>query len=138
MLSLRISFKNFKTKKYKISKIKILLNNLLKEENQVLKSLSKNYKNFYNSEIIKKYKNFSNFRIIGIGGSSLGTKTIYDFLKFKIKKNFLFIDNLQVKRKIKKNEKYLNFVVSKSGNTIETIVNSNILIKKKRQKYFYN
>ena len=136
MLSLRISFKNFKTKKYKISKIKILLNNLLKEENQVLKSLSKNYKNFYNSEIIKKYKNFSNFRIIGIGGSSLGTKTIYDFLKFKIKKNFLFIDNLQVKRKIKKNEKYLNFVVSKSGNTIETIVNSNIIIKKNDKNIF--
>ena len=71
-----------------------------------------------------------------MGGSSLGTQTIYNFLKFKIKKNFSFIDNLQTKRKIKKNKKYLNFVVSKSGNTIETIVNSNIQIKKNDKNIF--
>ena len=71
-----------------------------------------------------------------MGGSSLGTKTIYDFLKFKIKKNFIFVDNLQVKRKIKNNKKYLNFVVSKSGSTIETIVNSNIIIKKNDKNIF--
>ena len=136
MLSSKISFINYKKKKYKISKIKLELTNLLKEENQVLKSLSKNYKNFYDSRLIKKYKNFSNFRIIGMGGSSLGTKTIYDFLKFKIKKNFIFVDNLQVKRKIKNNKKYLNFVVSKSGSTIETIVNSNIIIKKNDKNIF--
>ena len=29
-----------------------------------------------------------------MGGSILGAKAIYDFLKYKIKKNFLFIDNL--------------------------------------------
>ena len=136
MLSSKISFINYKKKKYKISKIKLELTNLLKEENQVLKSLSKNYKNFYDSRLIKKYKNFSNFRIIGMGGSSLGTKTIYDFLKFKIKKNFIFVDNLQVKKKIKNNKKYLNFVVSKSGSTIETIVNSNIIIKKNDKNIF--
>ena len=136
MLSSRISFTNFKKKKYKISKIKAELANLLKEENHILKSLSKNYKNIYNSKIIKKFQNFSNFRIIGMGGSSLGTQTIYHFLKFKIKKTFLFIDNLQVKKKIKNNKKYLNFIVSKSGNTIETIVNSNIILKKKDKNIF--
>tara|TARA_B100001057_G_scaffold370046_1_gene373866 strand:- start:1779 stop:2936 length:1158 start_codon:yes stop_codon:yes gene_type:complete len=136
MLSSRISFTNFKKKKYKISKIKAELANLLKEENHILKSLSKNYKNIYNSKIIKKFQNFSNFRIIGMGGSSLGTQTIYDFLKFKIKKTFLFIDNLQAKKKIKNNKKYLNFIVSKSGNTIETIVNSNIILKKNDRNIF--
>ena len=136
MLSSKISFKNFKKKKYKISKIKDEFNKLLKEENHVLKSLGKNYKNIYNLKIIKKYKNFSNFRIIGMGGSSLGTQTIYNFLKFKIKKNFSFVDNLQTKINIKKNKKYLNFVVSKSGNTIETIVNSNIFIKKNDKNIF--
>ena len=40
-----------------------------------------------------------------MGGSILGTQTIYDFLKHKIKKkNFLFIDNLQ-KKNLKKNKK---------------------------------
>ena len=106
MLSSKISFKNFKKKKYKISKIKDEFNKLLKEENHVLKSLGKNYKNIYNLKIIKKYKNFSNFRIIGMGGSSLGTQTIYNFLKFKIKKNFSFVDNLQTKINIKKNKKF--------------------------------
>ena len=136
MESSRISFINFKKEKYKISKIKYELTNLLKEKNHILKSLSKNYKNTYNSRIIKKYRNFSNFRIIGIGGSSLGTQAIYDFLKFKIKKIFLFIDNLHAKRKNIKSEKYLNLVVSKSGNTIETIINSNILIKKNDKNIF--
>ena len=30
-----------------------------------------------------------------MGGSTLGTQAIYDFLKNKIKKNFFFIDNLK-------------------------------------------
>ena len=65
-----------------------------------------------------------------MGGSSLGTQTIYDFLRDKIKKNFFFVDNLNA-RSDKKFKNEVNLVVSKSGNTIETIVNSNILIKKK-------
>ena len=71
-----------------------------------------------------------------MGGSTLGTQAIYDFLKDKIKKKFLFYDNL--KPSIKKNEKkkFINLIVSKSGNTIETIVNFNILIKKKDRNIF--
>ena len=38
-----------------------------------------------------------------MGGSSLGTQAIYEFLKFKIKKKFYFIDNLQ--NTIDKNKK---------------------------------
>ena len=71
-----------------------------------------------------------------MGGSTLGAQAIYDFLKPKIKKNFEFIDNLQPIRKKKDNKNYTNFIISKSGNTIETIANSNILIKKKDKNIF--
>jgi glucose-6-phosphate isomerase len=71
-----------------------------------------------------------------MGGSSLGTQAIYDFLKYKIKKNFIFINNLNPRLKKENNKKILNLIVSKSGNTIETIVNSNILIKKKDKNIF--
>ena len=65
-----------------------------------------------------------------MGGSILGTKAIYDFLKHKIKKNFTFIDNLH-HTNFSKDKNFLNLIVSKSGNTLETIVNTNILIKKR-------
>jgi glucose-6-phosphate isomerase len=71
-----------------------------------------------------------------MGGSSLGANAIYDFLKKKIKKNFLFFDNLQNNTKVKNKKKYTNLIISKSGNTIETVVNANILIKKKDQNIF--
>ena len=71
-----------------------------------------------------------------MGGSSLGAQAIYDFLKNKIKKNFLFIDNLQARKKISKKKNFTNLVISKSGNTIETIANVNILVKKKDKNIF--
>ena len=76
-----------------------------------------------------------NFRVIGMGGSTLGSQTIYDFLKHKIKKRFTFIDNLQPK-KIKNKKKFTNLVISKSGNTIETIINANIYINKNDKNIF--
>ena len=71
-----------------------------------------------------------------MGGSSLGTQAVYDFLKHKIKKNFIFINDLQNKQKKETKKSLTNLVVSKSGNTIETIVNSNILIKKGDKNIF--
>jgi glucose-6-phosphate isomerase len=135
MLTSGITFRNFNLKK-KNFKIKQKLISIIKEKNQVINSLSKNYKNSFNKKDLKKYKKSMNFRDIGIGGSTLGTQTIYNFLKHKVKKNFLFFDNLQAiqKKEIKKN--FTNLVVSKSGNTIETIVNANILIKKKDKNIF--
>ena len=35
---------------------------------------------------VDKYKKNKNFRLIGMGGSSLGTQAIHDFLREKIKK----------------------------------------------------
>ena len=71
-----------------------------------------------------------------MGGSTLGSQTIYNFLEKKIKKNFWFEDNLQNNSKKINNKNLVNLVISKSGNTIETIVNSNILIKKENKNIF--
>ena len=38
-----------------------------------------------------KFKNFSKIKLIGMGGSSLGAKSIYSFLKYKIKKNLFLL-----------------------------------------------
>ncbi len=135
MLTNGISFENFRIKK-KNSKVKKKLLSILKNKNDVLSSLSINYKDSYSKKSIEKYKSFKNYRIFGMGGSILGTQAIYDFLKKKINKNFLFIDNLQIKKNKNLKEKVLNLVVSKSGNTIETIVNSNIFVKKKDKNIF--
>ena len=139
MLKKIFLLKNFpKKNSIKSDKKKVIkfLNQILSENSEVIKSLGSHYINSYKKKQLLKYKRFSNFRIIGIGGSILGTKAIYDFLKHKIKKNFMFIDNLQHKKMHNKKNLFLNLIVSKSGNTIETIVNSNILIKKNDKNIF--
>jgi len=135
MLTKNISFKNFKVKKNN-SKIKRIFSSLIKEKNEILLSMSKNYKNSFNNKILNKYKNNYNFRVIGMGGSTLGTQAIYDFLENKIKKKFSFLDNLQANKERNEKKKITNLIVSKSGNTIETIVNSNIFIKKNHKNIF--
>ena len=135
MFTKNIYFKNFKVKKNN-SKIKRILSSLIKEKNEVLLSMSKNYKNSFKNKILNKYKNNYNFRVIGMGGSTLGTQAIYDFLEKKIKKKFSFLDNLQANKERNEKKNITNLIVSKSGNTIETIVNSNIFIKKKHKNIF--
>ena len=134
MLTKGINFVNFKIKKNS-TLVKKNLISILKSKNEVLNSLSQNYKNNFTKKLLHKYKKKIDYRVIGMGGSSLGTQTIYDFLKHKIRKNFVFADNLQTAQ-IKKKKKYTNLIVSKSGNTIETVVNANILIKKKDRNIF--
>ena len=134
MLTKGINFVNFKIKKNS-TLVKKNLISILKSKNEVLNSLSQNYKNNFTKKLLHKYKKKIDYRVIGMGGSSLGTQTIYDFLKHKIRKNFVFTDNLQTAQ-IKEKKKYTNLIVSKSGNTIETVVNANILIKKKDRNIF--
>ena len=107
----------------------------MNEKTQVINSLGSYYKNSFSKKVSKKYKKSKNFRLIGMGGSTLGAQTIYQFLNYKIKKNFIFIDNLKHKYKLSKT-KNINIIISKSGNTIETIVNSNILIQKNDKNIF--
>ena len=135
MLTDGINFKNFNVKaKPQLVKKKFEL--LIKQNNEVLKSLSKNYQNSFSKNLVSKYKKFSNFRIIGLGGSTLGSQAIYQFLFKKIKKKFVFIDNLDPSFRKNTKTKNLNLIISKSGNTIETIANANILINKKDKNIF--
>ena len=101
MLTNNINFKQFKVK-IKRSVIREDLRLLFKEKNQILNSLTKNYKDNFKKKNLLKYKKFHNYRLIGMGGSILGTQAIYDFLKHKIKKNFYFLNNLQAFKKKKK------------------------------------
>ena len=136
MITKNIIFKNFNLK-LNNNKIKKDLKLLLKEKNTIIKSLSPIYKNSYSNKIIKKIQNHLNVRIIGMGGSILGAESIYDFLKHKIKKNFFFFNNLNLsKNQENPKTKCLNLIVSKSGNTLETISNTNIFIKKKDKNIF--
>ena len=128
MLTKNLTFENFVNKKVNL-KLKSYLKELISSKNEVINSLSRGYKYSYTKKSIKKLKGYKDIRIFGMGGSSLGTLAIYDFLKHKINKNFYFLTNLNQKIKFPK-KKYLNLVISKSGNTLETIVNSNLYINK--------
>ena len=135
MLTSGIDFKIFKDKKLDI-KIKKNLKTLLKDKNSVINSLTKHYKSTHESKKIRNLQKNIDLRIIGIGGSILGAKTIYNFLKKKINKKIQFIDNLETIQSKKNKDKLLNLIISKSGNTLETISNVNILVKKNDRNIF--
>jgi len=135
MLTKNINFKDFQYKKNN-KKIKKDLKIFLREKTEICKSLSPNYKNSYHNKTIKKLKKYFYVRIIGMGGSILGSGAIYAFLKHKIKKNFYFINNLKSKINSINKKNYINLIISKSGNTLETITNANIIIKKKDKNIF--
>ena len=134
MLTKNIKIKNFKTKS-NIKIKKIFKNFFLKKDDKLLQSFSENYKYSFNLKNIKKYKKYKNFTLIGMGGSILGAEAIYDFLNYKIGKKFTFINNLNsnIKKTSKNN---LNIIVSKSGNTLETISNSNVILEKNSKNLF--
>mgnify|MGYP001204495733 CR=1 FL=1 len=128
MFSSNIEFKNFSIKKNN-SKIKKILNELLdnysKKNNQLLLSLSKKYKYKFKFQNIKKYKKFKHYRIFGMGGSSLGAEAIYSFLNKKIRKKFSFVNNIDLSRNKNNKINQFNIIISKSGNTLETLTNLN-------------
>ena len=72
----------------------------------VFKPKSKSYNDRYD---LKKIKSNKNFRVIGMGGSALGSQAIYNFLREKIKKKFLFFNNLNSFQKINKKDKFTNY-----------------------------
>ena len=86
MLTKNIKFINF----YNNKKIKNLNPKIkeFKKENflqsvPLLQSFSNNYKYSYSKKLINKLKKKKVFRVVGMGGSVLGTKAIYSFLKKK-------------------------------------------------------
>ena len=86
MFTKKINFKTFIIKKIN-KEISKDLNLILKEKNKVIESLSTFYKYSYNKKIISTIKKYKDVRVIGMGGSILGTEAIYDFLREKIKKD---------------------------------------------------
>ena len=110
----------------KFKKIEKKIFENINSENQTLNVLNKKYKfNFKKSEL-KKFSKFKTIAIIGMGGSILGSEAMYSLFKQKIKKKVYFFDNLDLKKisSFKKREeknKVLFVIISKSGETIETL-----------------
>jgi len=90
MLTKGINFVNFKIKK-NTSLVKKNLISILKSKNEVLNSLSRNYKNNFTKKILYNYRKKKGFSIIGMGGFFIWKKKIYYFFKKKNKKNFVFV-----------------------------------------------
>tara|TARA_B100001029_G_C15054511_1_gene453295 strand:- start:1088 stop:2266 length:1179 start_codon:yes stop_codon:yes gene_type:complete len=132
MLSKNINFTNFKVKNSKTKTGIFIKKNIYKEvknNKNLLSTLSKNYKYSYKKKFLFKYKKFKEFNLIGMGGSILGTESMYSFLKHKVKKKINFFNNLDNFKKIDK-KKTCNIIISKSGNTLEVAANINLIIKK--------
>ncbi len=135
MFSKNIIFKNSYLKRNTKDTKKI--NKILKKElflsSSLLSSFTNDYKYSFKKNIIKKYKNYKSINLIGMGGSILGTEAIHDFLKFKIKKKIKFYNNLSNQIKLEPNRKSINIIVSKSGNTLETVSNLNLILKSQKK-----
>ena len=133
----RIKIKNFLPEKkslIKEKKILRLFEKLINTDNQILHSMDKSYKDTYTKNLILSLKKITNVNLIGMGGSAFGARAIYNFLKPK--KKFNFIDNFSNFSFKKNDRKSINLIISKSGNTLETITNSNILFNKKKNNIF--
>ena len=94
--------------------------------------MKRDYEFDFSVAAVKKFSNYRNIVVIGMGGAILGTKSIYSFLSKKIKKKVFFFDNLDPNlhleyKKIKNLKNSCFIVVSKSGNTLETITNLSII-----------
>lgn len=77
------------------------------------------------SKLKKSLPNFKNIALVGVGGSSLGVKAIYEMLA-KSQKNLIFFDNLDpflIASNLNKIslDDTIFIISSKSGTTIETI-----------------
>ena len=132
--------KNFRVRDFKKIKIngklkkyyKSFLADSLNKKN-LLNSFTNKYSYSFSNSQIKKLKKFKIIKIFGMGGSSLGAEAIYKFMKKKIKKEFQFFSNLDNENIYKKSDKKeLNIIISKSGNTLETLVNENLFSGKSK------
>ena len=117
----------------------IFKNLIRNKENFFLNTLSDEYqKSLVLKKKALKKKLHKNILIVGMGGSVLGSKTLSSF--FGLDKNYYFLDNLnnsKVNDFIKKDlSKFSIFIISKSGQTLETLTNFNIILNnfQKRKK----
>ena len=121
----------------------IIYKNNLRKCSEIFKNLFNNKENFFFNtlsedyqkrlslkKVLLKKKLHKNILIIGMGGSVLGSKMLSSF--FGLDKNYFFLDsliNFTVNNFIKKDlSKFSIFVISKSGQTLETLTNCNIIL----------
>ena len=149
MIKKNLIFKNYIEKKkininllnkfsLKFLKVKKEIESEINNTQKTLNILNKNLKFNFNLNQLKTFKKYKTLAIIGMGGSILGTEAIKNFFKKKVKKKIYFFNNLNSQdiQSFKEKEKFqrvLFIVISKSGNTIETLTNLfllNILKKK--------
>ena len=131
---------NSKIYKNNLRKCSEIFKNLFSiKENFFFNTLSEQYqKNLFLKKIILKKKLHKNILIVGMGGSVLGTKMLSSF--FGLDKNYYFLDSLNnsaVNDLIRKDlSKFSIFIISKSGQTLETLTNCNIILNNfnKRKK----
>ena len=111
----------------KFNNIFLNIVNEINNPEKTLNILNKNFKFNFSFKDLNKFKKFKDIAIIGMGGSILGAEAIYKFLKPKIKKQIHFFDDINENTLNKFKRKNLNnilfLVISKSGNTTETISN---------------
>tara|TARA_Y100000816_G_scaffold41431_1_gene26077 strand:+ start:1887 stop:3122 length:1236 start_codon:yes stop_codon:yes gene_type:complete len=137
------------------NKIFLELKKDLKNKKKTLNVLDNNFLfNFKISEL-KRFQKFKTIAIVGMGGSILGSEAIYSFLDNKIKKKIYFFNNineneiLNFKKEQKNLSKILFIIISKSGNTIETLSNifslnilkkdsKNIIIISEKSNFLFN
>ena len=112
----------------------------IKDTKKTLNVLDDKYKFNFEIKHLKRFKKYKTIALIGMGGSILGSEAIYRFMKIKIKKNIYFLNDLNENKigSLKKKEnlsKVLFIIVSKSGNTVETLSNTfSLNIMKKNSK----
>ena len=124
--NLKSSSSRYLSKKFE--KIFLEIKRDIKDVKKTIHILDDKLKFNFKTRNLKKFKNFKTIVLIGMGGSILGSEAIYNFFKKKIKKKFYFFNDLNENKIIefKKKEnisKTLFIIISKSGNTIETLSN---------------
>ena len=136
--NLKSSSSRYLSKKFE--KIFLEIKRDIKDVKKTIHILDDKLKFNFKTRNLKKFKNFKTIVLIGMGGSILGSEAIYNFFKKKIKKKFYFFNDLNENKIIefKKKEnisKTLFIIISKSGNTIETLSNIfSLNIMKKNSK----
>ena len=112
----------------KFTKFEKEIHKEINNPSKTLNILSQNFKLNFKFEKLKSFKKYKTIAIIGMGGSILGAEAIKNFFGKKVKKKIYFFNNLDPEyvssfKKKEKTERVLFLIISKSGNTIETLSN---------------
>ncbi len=144
----RITDKALKTKLAKLNPYRSEITKYLTENNSEVPEYSLYYpKNFNLHETVtnlsKTYKNIKHLVVVGIGGSNLGTEAIHNVLNTgKVALSVLdtvsaynLVQVLEQLKKYKKASQIAVCVISKSGNTTETLTNASVLIEELKHHF---